>query len=263
MIHRMTIALYLALTFGLTWGLALALLVFPDTLTDLFGPLTMTNPLFLLAVYAPAIAAVILVGREGGLGGLARFAGRLALWRCHPGWYAFILLGIPALMWTGAAIKGPFDPIPFGSASEALAAFAVVLVVGPVEEFGWRGVLLPLLQRRLAPIHAGLVLGVIWGIWHVPAFLLGGTPQSNWDFLPYFAALVSLSVIMTALFNASRGSLLLAMLVHFQANNPMLPDAQPYDAVTFVAVALLIVWICRRALFDRSGAVTTVIPNRS
>jgi hypothetical protein len=70
-------------------------------------------------------------------------------------------------------------------------------------------------------------------------------------------------VIMTALFNASRGSLLLAMLVHFQANNPMLPDAQPYDAVTFVAVALLIVWICRRALFDRSGAVTTVIPNRS
>lgn len=256
----MTITRYLAITFALTWGLAAALMLFPGPLTDLFGPMSMTNPAFLLAVYAPALAAAILVVREGGMRGLARFASRLTLWRCHPGWYGFILVGIPALMWAGAALKGPITGFTFDNPASATAAMGIALIVGPVEEFGWRGVLLPLLQRRLAPIYSGLVLGAIWGIWHVPAFLIGGTAQSNWDFLPYFAALISAAVIMTALFNASRGSLLLAILAHFQLNNPLLPDAQPYDALTFTVAAAVVVWINRQALLDRSKAVTDVIP---
>jgi len=66
---------------------------------------------------------------------------------------------------------------------------------------------------------------------------------------------------MTAMFNASRGSLLLAVLIHFQLNNPIFPDAQPFDAVTFTIAALVVVWICRRTLFNRSDAVTEVVPD--
>lgn len=65
-----TLIPFLLITFGLTWGLAPVLVLFPETITAVFGPLSLTNPLFLLAVYAPGIAAVILVVRELGFDGL-------------------------------------------------------------------------------------------------------------------------------------------------------------------------------------------------
>ena len=64
----------------------------------------------------------------------------------------------------------------------------------------------------MPPVWAGLVTGVVWGLWHLPAFFLGGTPQSGWDFTPFFAGAVGASLIVTAMFNASRGGLLVAML---------------------------------------------------
>jgi hypothetical protein len=256
---------FLIITFGLTWGLALAFLLFTDAIVSVFGPLSMTNPLFLVAVYAPGIAAFALVVRESGLDGLGRFIRRISLWRCPPGWYAFILLGIPLLMVGAALLKGTLSAyvFPFSSTSQVLGALGVALIVGPVEEFGWRGVMLPLLQQRFAPIYAGLIVGAVWGVWHIPAFLLSGTPQSGWSFLPYFVALLAVSIIMTALFNASRGSLLLAMLVHFQLNNPIFPDAQPFDAVTFALAALLVAWWYRKALLSQPDAITTIIPKRT
>ena len=138
-------------------------------------------------------------------------------------------------------------------------ALALALFLGPVEEFGWRGLALPLLQRRFAPFWAGLILGIIWATWHIPAFLIGGTPQSNWSFVPYFAGTITGSVILTALFNDSRGSLLLAVLIHFQLNNPIWPDAQPWDNVLLITAAIIIVWLKRRTLFQRGSGVTDIL----
>ena len=260
-----TLIWFLAITFGLTWGLALVFLFFTDAITTIFGPLSMTNPLFLLAVYSPGIAAFALVIRDSGLAGLGRFVGRVLIWKCHIGWYVFIFLGIPLLMVMAAILQGSLDSyvFPFSSSNQLLSALGIALIVGPMEEFGWRGLMLPLLQRRFAPLQAGLILGAVWGVWHIPAFLLSGTPQSGWSFLPYFLALLSVAVIMTALFNASRGSLLLAILIHFQLNNPVWPDGQPFDAITFTLAALVVVWIYRRPLLDRSDAITVVIPAKT
>ena len=133
-------------------------------------------------------------------------------------------------------------------------------IKGPIEEFGWRGLALPLLQRKFVPILAALILGVIWGFWHLPAFMLSGTPQSAWSFTPFFVGSIALSVIVTPLFNTSRGSILLPALFHFLLNNPIWPDAQPYDIYLFVVAAALVVWFNRKAMFTREGAVTRVIP---
>ena len=76
-----TLIPFLALTFGLTWGLAALLFLFPEQLIAMFGEVTYTNPLFILAVYSPAIAAVFLVLRHYGLNGLGRFFRRPTLWR--------------------------------------------------------------------------------------------------------------------------------------------------------------------------------------
>ena len=254
---------FLAITFGLTWGIAALLILFPDQLTAVVGEMSMTNPLFLCAVYAPAIAAFLLVIRHGGTDGLRRFLLRLLLWRCPPAWYLFLLAGIPALMYGAVALKGTWgdDPFPFSPWYHMFPALALALVVGPIEEFGWRGIALPLLQQRYSPLSAALILGAIWAVWHIPAFLIGGTPQSEWYFVPYFLAIFAISVIMTALFNASRGSLLLPALLHFQLNNPVYPDAQPYDLVTFTLAALVIVFLNRRRMLSRDGAVTEVVPS--
>jgi hypothetical protein len=134
----------------------------------------------------------------------------------------------------------------------------MMLIKGPVEEFGWRGFALPLLQRRLAPIWAGLLIGLIWGFWHLPAFLLSGMPQSAWSFTPFFFGSIALSVIVTPLFNQSRGSILLPFIFHFQLINPLWPDAQPYDTYLFSVVAVVIVWVNRRTMFTRAYAMTEV-----
>jgi membrane protease YdiL (CAAX protease family) len=139
-------------------------------------------------------------------------------------------------------------------------ALLLVAIKGPIEEFGWRGLALPLLQRKFAPMWAALILGIVWGFWHLPAFLLSGTQQSAWSFTPFFAGTVAISLIVTALFNASRGSILLPALMHFQLINPIWPDAQPYDTFFFVAAAVLVVWFNRKAMFSRERAVMEVIP---
>ena len=49
-------------------------------------------------------------------------------------------------------------------------------------------------------------------------------------------------------------------LFHFQLINPLWPDAQPYDTWFFVLVAVVVVWVNRKTMFTREGAVTEVIP---
>jgi len=233
---------FLLFTFGLAWGILALFILLPEQIVEIFGELSGRHPLFILAVYAPAIAAFIVVTYNSGLGGLRRYFARLLLWRCSLAWYAFLIIGIPILFFAGSALKGNLfeEPFPFSSFHSLILALALTMVIGPVEEFGWRGLALPLLQRRLAPIWAGLILGVIWGFWHLPAFFLSGTPQSAWSFTPFFIASAAVSVIVTPLFNASRGSILLPALFHFQCNNPIWPDAQPYDTFAFAAAAVLV-----------------------
>ena len=255
-----TLGSFFALAFGLTWGIAALLILFPEPIEAIFGELSYTNPLFILAVYSPAFAGVLLVWRHYGVKGLGSFFRRLTLGRMPVAWWVFLVVGIPALFYLGAAIKGTFtDPFPFSPWYAVLPALVPALFIGPIEEFGWRGVALPLLQRRLAPLWAGLILGVLWGLWHVPAFLLSGTPQSSWSFGPFFIGALALSVIMTPMFNAARGSILIAVLFHFQLNGPAWPDAQPWDTLTFGLAAVVIVVLNRRTMLTRQGAVTEVL----
>jgi membrane protease YdiL (CAAX protease family) len=229
-----------------------------------FGQLTGNHPLFYLAVYSPAIAAFTLVAHKSGIAGLRRFLGRALLWRCSAAWYAFIIIGIPLIFICGSAIRGNLltKPFPFTSMQSVFSALVLAAIKGPIEEFGWRGFALPLLQRKFAPLWAGLILGVIWGLWHLPAFLLSGTQQSEWSFTAFFAGCLAISVITTTLFNQSHGSILLPAFFHFSLMNPVFPDAQPYDTYFLIVVAILIVWRSHKDMLTREGAVVEVIPNR-
>lgn len=234
---------FLAGAFGLAWGLVGLYLLAPATVEALAGPMRASNPLFILAVYAPALSALALVVWHGGPSGLRRFLARLFLWRMGRGWWALLLLGLPAVYLAGAAAGGGLGDWRAGwpGLGPLLPAMAFMLVLGPVEEFGWRGLALPVLQRRLSPLAAGLVLGLVWGVWHLPAFFLSGTAQSAWGFWPFLAGSVAVSVILTGMFNAAKGSILIAALFHFQLNNPLWPDARPWDMGLFVLLAAALV----------------------
>jgi membrane protease YdiL (CAAX protease family) len=252
---------FLALTFGLSWLPMALFMIFPDQLIPIFGEISTSNPFFLLAVYAPGISGIFVVWRHYGLKGLGSFFRRLTIWRAPLQWWLFLLLGIPVIVYAAAAIKGTLnDPFPFSPWTLVFPALVQSLLLGPVgEEFGWRGLALPLLQRRFSPFWASLILGVVWAVWHAPAFVMSGTPQSAWSFGPFFLGLIAITVILTPLFNASRGSLLIAILYHLHIMNPIFPDAQPWDSYLFAIAAAVIVFLNRRQMFQRCSGVMEVL----
>ena len=163
-------------------------------------------------------------------------------------------------MYLGAMIKGGnWAAFPFSPWHQVIPALALALFLGPIEEFGWRGLALPLLQRKYSPFWASIILGTIWMIWHIPAFLIGGTIQSTWSFLPFFAGGVAMTIIFTEIFNDSKGSLLIPILLHFQLNNPIWPDAQPWDNFFIVVIAFIVVWLNRHTIFQRDSGITDVL----
>lgn len=257
-----TLFIFFILTFGISWGILALFVLFTAQAEAMFGKLGYTNPLFILAVYAPALSALGLVLHHHGWAGLGLFLRRLQMWRMPWGWWLMLIVGLPLVFYAGAAIKGTIGaPFPFDPWWMLLPALLTTLAIGPVEEIGWRGLALPLMQRRLAPFWAGLWLGVIWALWHVPAFFLSGTPQSHWSLPGFLLGCVALSLILTPMFNAARGSLLVAALFHFQVNGPAWPDAQPWDSVIFAVLAAVIVGINRKHFFNKSaGAVGALAP---
>lgn len=253
---------YLLLTFGISWGVLSLYILFPDSATAIFGMLSGNHPLFFLAVYAPAIASLIVVFRRFGKAGLQAFLSRIMLWRTSLSWGLFLLIGLPAIFYTGAVLNGKLfsDPVPFQLTWAWVGILILSVIKGPVEEFGWRGFMLPLLQKSMRPLTASLLIGLIWGIWHLPAFLIGGTQQSSWSFLPFLLGTIAISIIMTGLYNRSGGSILLAMIMHFQLMNPIWPDAQPYDTWLLFVVAAFLIWRQKDLFIRGLGAEDQVIP---
>jgi len=262
LIPTRAIGAFFVITFVIAWVLIGFYIFFQDTASAKFGEISGSHPFFFLATWAPAISAFIIVFLYSGTAGVRAFLSRLFLWHCSAGWAAFILIGLPLAFVLGSLIKGGpvLAPLPPEGVGPVVTALFVMLFLGPIEEFGWRGVAQPLLQRHMAPIWAGALIGAIWGVWHLPAFFLSGTVFGGWSFLPFFIGNVVLAVLVTPLFNASQGSILLPMLFHWQLINPFWPDAQPWDTWILVAVAALVVWWNRDTMFTREGAVTEVVP---
>jgi membrane protease YdiL (CAAX protease family) len=83
------------------------------------------------------------------------------------------------------------------------------------EEIGWRGYVLPRLQAKYSALISTLILGVIWGLWHLPKFL------SHWSIVSFgwfMLHVLASSVILTWLYNSTRGSLLIVTIMHASSN---------------------------------------------
>jgi len=287
--RRHPLAAFFALTFGLTWGLGACFALFPSQLEALFGKPSLGNPLFILAVYAPGISAMIMSATIGGGAGCRRLLSKFLIRRVGLRWYITILVGIPALSAFATLISIAFSPATIaldhwyelflrgpsgldiahsltsgsGGLTRMIGGVAAVVLMsilsdpGPLgEELGWRGFALPRLLERHKALPAALIVGVVWGVWHLPAFFIVGLPQSKIPFPLFMVSIVSVSILMTWAFNRTRGSVLIAALIHWIINTCLDLSHAPIAMVTAVLLlvaAVTVVLIAGPALSRSTG----------
>ena len=228
---------YFLLAYGLSW--ACVLLVFGV----LRLPLEWIWPFTLLILVGPTIGFLMTAVTQG-RAGIVQLLRRFVLWRVGIRWYLFVLLGFPALLVLPALIEpGAFSAFRLPGLSvwlTYLIAYLSNLVLGGalMEEGGWRGFALPRMEQRSGPLVGTLLLGVLWALWFLPLFLLVpgylGFPTGFVGLLIFLGTEVigatTFSFVFTWVFNNTRGSILLAMLLH----------ASWDTAITIAALRLLL-----------------------
>jgi uncharacterized protein len=250
--RRRPLAAYVALAYGLTWIFwipALAVGGAPGSIAQSVG------------AFGPAAAAALVIHWTGG--SLRNWLGRIGHWRVPVRFYAYAL-GVPILVFgsmnlTLAVIGEDVHPGRItGALLPYLGTFIVVaLVGGGQEEPGWRGYALDRLQARYSPLKATLLLGVIWGLWHLPLYGLG------------FVGPMMFVVFYTWLYNRT-GSVLLCILLHASftpalSHLILVDDSLTVDLTilgTLVAAAIVLVALTRGRLgFDhRAKNLPPVFP---
>ncbi len=224
-VQRHTLSVFFVLVFALTWPLAIV---------DALGshgvlPFRVSIPLQLLGIaYMPTVAALIVTALTSGKAGVRALLRTLLIWRVGIRWYAVAIFGA-ALVCFGSVIL--YNAVSGASRVPLLAqdaANAAALLIVPVlflinvlingEELAWRGFALPRLQTRWNALTSSTVLGVIWAVWHLPLFYTLGSSQWDMSLTGYVIQTIGASVIFTWLYNNTRGSVLLAILLHAGLN---------------------------------------------
>lgn len=170
----------------------------------------------------------------------------LLVWRVSAVYYAIALL-FPAALYAviNLALFALGHELDFslllGVAPGYLGTFLLVATVGGgFEEPGWRGFALPLLQGRRSPVASTLLLGLAWGVWHIPLYGPAG-----------FVVPLILAFFYTWLYNRT-GSVLICVLLHASftpAQNRLILEALPagsgaeglVDSVDLVILGVYIV----------------------
>jgi uncharacterized protein len=169
-------------------------------------------------VGAPAIAALVLT-RAAGDGHTERWIAQLRPTPIVLRWLPIAIIGATAIIALAFLSSGHSAHTLLATLSQEwqrlLLIFLLELaIVGVGEELGWRGWLLPtLLARGCSPLGASLRVGALWGIWHVPILLQGPTIA-----LAFVVTTIGLSILHTALWLRTFGSVLVAAAAHAACN---------------------------------------------
>jgi membrane protease YdiL (CAAX protease family) len=265
---------FFLITFGISWGIpGLALVV--ASLTGAFEvSLRQYSPLSYLVIWAPAISAFMVIGTTQGRVGIRAFVGRLLHWRVSWVWYVVVILGLPFMIFMAAVLTEALGRPALVAPTVPISAFLLGALLtgteGPFEEFGWRGFALPLLQRRYSGLRSAVILGIIWGVWHVPGLFVETVMTGAFEgqMLVIVARLLvgitAKSIIMTVIYNGTGGSIPLMFVYHWLGNLAYPWEARAgifpmQDVLNVVVAAVLVVALGRRYL-GRENLHTEITP---
>ncbi|MGE5186388.1 MAG: CPBP family intramembrane glutamic endopeptidase [Acidobacteriota bacterium] len=252
MLRRHPVASYFVLAFAISWG-GIAAVVGPTHLLaskDVFDSLVWVPALLL----GPSAAGIVVTAAVRGWRDLGSHLARL---RVGPRWYLVALLTAPVYYVAVSLVLSGFSRaylpaiVTTDDPAGALArGFVVGLSAGVFEELGWTGLAVPALLRRRGALGTGLIVGSLWGLWHVVPKLLGERAFDTVGYLPIDlgCAIVSLTgfrILMVWVYERTQ-SLPLAMLMHASLTAGLFV-AQPAvtgRALMVVAVAQAIaIWL--------------------
>ena len=250
---KFAIFVFVTLAFVWAWGAG-----FVATQVKAYSP-GLNVALMIVAGFGPSLAGIAVVAFFSSPAGLRDWAGRCLNWRVGWRWFVLAFLAPPAVMVCAlglhAALGGELPAWPAsGHIPLAVANFGFVLLIGgPLgEEFGWRGYLMPAITAHLNWRAASLVIGVVWGVWHLPLFFMAETAQSQMAIPVFMLNILAGSVLFGWLFERTPGSVFPALVLHTSLNAwagmlaivPTAATGRPYALATallvLVAVALLL-----------------------
>jgi len=236
--------------------------------------------LLILGSFGPALASIVLTRCLCGRAGLRRMLARLLIWRVGLGWYLFAFLGTAVVVLSSIWIHGRLggavpefnDP---GQWYLAIVVFLYVLFFSVMgEEIGWRGYALPRLQARHNALVSSLILGLVWGFWHLPLFWIKGNEHQQLSLTLFILQIVAQAIIYTWIYNNTRQSLLMAHLYHAASNAtlgllPILPadtggDLRPLwiavGCLWIVTVAIVVIFGPGRLSRGAKGQIDSTGP---
>jgi membrane protease YdiL (CAAX protease family) len=263
-IKRHLVLTYYILVFVISWGGILILIGGPGNIP---GTKEQAEKLFipaLLIMFAgPFISGILMNFFADGKEGLRKLLLRLLQWRVKARWYAVAVLTGPllvaAVLFTLSIFDKAFLP-GIVTTNDKIGSLIFGLGWGLVgggllEETGWTGFAVPKLRRRYSILSTGVVVGILWGIWHfMIAFwasnYLGGV--DSWimfvaGFLAfYLLALPAYRVLLVWVFDRTGGNLPVIMLMHaFLSASTLIfqPSAAGAIAFTWNFVLGIVLWI--------------------
>jgi CAAX protease family protein len=224
LLARYPVTFYFLIAYAFAWLVWVPLALSQDGvgLLSFHSPIGASASVVVASFVGPFLSAFIMTGITEGREGIGRLLRRCMLWRVGLGWCLFALIGIPTMLVLGVIVLpgalASFKGLPSLVAIPWISQIVYVFLHGPLgEEPGWRGFALPRLQRLHGPLVASLILGPLWALWHLPFFWVPA-----WNFPPTLAnvglfviAAIPLTIVMTWVFNNTKGSVLTAILGHW------------------------------------------------
>jgi membrane protease YdiL (CAAX protease family) len=263
---RHPVVTYYGLMFAISWGFGLIVLG-PDGFVGSKPISGVQLPLVYVAALAgPIVTGLLSVGLVRGRAGMRDLLSRLLTWRVSVRWYAVALLTAPLLtiltLLALSLVSANFLPAIMRSGDKMrllMSGIAVALIVPFGEELGWTGFAIPQLRQRYSVGATGLIVGLLWGVWHFPLFA-GSVPSPLYLAVLLFSWLPPYRVLMVWVYDHTR-SLLVAMLMHAMivfGSLVLIPTTPSEIPVTFDLVFAAELWllVAAGAFFKRTQAGT-------
>jgi uncharacterized protein len=220
LVRRHPVVSFFVLTYAVSWSLSVPLVVVGGNLP---GPLVLA--LVLLGSQVPSAVGILFVALLHGRSGVRTLFRRLVHARIGLRWYlaVLVLAMLPALAVGVSILMGGDTPVVKDTIIGILFLFAFHIFPGTAvgEELGWRGFALPHMQSRLSALTASLVIGIVWGCWHLPLWVTGSASHPISLFGPFVVSVIAVSVLCTWLYNNTGGSLFIVVLFHAAINLPI------------------------------------------